>query len=289
LRDSGQLHSRYSSLYDARKWGSAPGANTASLRVEAPGNFGGVALTGGFMRMSARNMEMLIRGLRAEGWQDFEIRNCSNGVRIEGTVPQRSEELDFSALPPLDRGALRERVIPGMLFHIGLTRDQVLGMVDARSYQALAAQLLFQWKRRPRTRLSFLKRMESSAEYLAGINQSPQRFASYMVEGSLNTFFILALKGLYMGGDERAGLAAANAVIDRYCMFLRDSVRAYAFLPDYVMGEHQRLARHRVGYGHPGSRPPRMRPMPRIAANPLWQDPQRKFTKVTSGEGGTPP
>ncbi|MCR5083870.1 MAG: hypothetical protein K6A65_00005, partial [Succinivibrionaceae bacterium] len=281
MGDSGQFHSRYSSLYDAGKWGAASGTNSSNLNQEVPGNFGGVALSGGLMRTSAHNMEMVIDLFRNKEGHEFEVQNCSNGVLIKGTTPRHSEDLDFSSLPRVDHTAFREMIAGSMLTRLGLGRPELLDFIKVKDCKKVTGQLRLQWKKRPRTRLAFLRLMQDCAEYFDRINNSRQRFASYMIEGSIHTFFILALKGLYQDGNEQLCLRSANAVIDRMCDFLRDADRLLDFLPDYVIGEHQRLAKGLIGCSHEGSPAPRMPAIPTFQTRQGWQDPMQKFTKVT--------
>ena len=81
-----------------------------------------------------------------------------------------------------------------------------------------------------------------------------------MLEGTVQTIFIMALNALYhLGNEEQAVLTAFKTV--KCCKnFLSDAKKLFKLLPNYILGEHRALLHGRLGFDHDDSKAPPLPP-----------------------------
>ena len=79
-----------------------------------------------------------------------------------------------------------------------------------------------------------------------------------VLDGSLETMFMIANYCLFHRDDPAQGLKLCNDVLDVFEKFLEDAHRLYDFLPDYCLGPHQKLCGGKIGEDHENAPAPSM-------------------------------
>ncbi len=218
-------------------------------------NFGGKMRCSGLYPMAKRHIELI-----CEHYQETsKVFNCSDGVLLENTEPLHSSDLEaeFSARPVLNKQEFRDYLMHEMTYHLSISREDFAKLADADLFEQIVQRLKTQFQKRGSTRLQFTQTLETQAELFSQLNNKFNRFLGFMLDGSMNTFFIMILRALYQSADEEQGLRLANEVGDIYINFLDDAARLFRFLPDYCIGEHQHFTGFKVGYDHENSPAPK--------------------------------
>ncbi len=226
-----------------------------------PGNFGGEIHCNGMYRLARRNMELI-----CEFYKESCVFNCSDGAKLEHTQSVHSEDVaaQFANLPAVDKASLLGAIERDMTFNIAFTREDFAKLSDADAFDAIIERLHQHLATRGATRLEFTQRLESHAELIADITHHLNRFIGFLLDGSMNTFFILMLRALYQSADEEQGLRFANAIADIYQKFLEDAGKLYRFLPDYCIGQHQKFTDYKIGYDHGNDKAPNSPPLQEV-------------------------
>ena len=218
-----------------------------------PGNFGGEVHCNGMYKLSKLYMELII-----EFYKNEQVINCSDGVKLDHTTPMHSEELaeTFANLPNVDKAAVKRYLEEEMTFRIPLTHKEFKSYCDPEIFSHYIDKLMATFDERPKTRMEYMQRLESHAEAVNEIGWHISPFLTLMIDGSMNTFFILILSALFKSADEEQGMTIANKIVDIYLNFLSDAKKLFPYLPDYCIGEHQKYTNFKVGFDHPGSPAP---------------------------------
>ncbi len=74
-----------------------------------PGNFGGDIISNRLFCGSVMMLEVAVKS-----HPEAQCHNCSDGAAIRGTTPVRPAEVDLSAVPVLDKPALRRFLLEEM-------------------------------------------------------------------------------------------------------------------------------------------------------------------------------
>lgn len=251
-------HSSFSSVYNPY-YGAKP---EAIPKIQAqhvvPGNFGGRVHAPKFYRSAIRNTELLIEAYTK--MKGIEYVNCSDGALIEGARPVHSADLDadFAARPVLDKEKMRQDLITNKLYSIDVTREDIEKVLRKDDFHHVVNTLLQGLKHRPDNRLDMVQMLESFAEIITTLSDSANRHIGYVLDGSLETMFMIANYCLFHRDDPAQGLKLCNDVLDVFEKFLEDAHRLYDFLPDYCLGPHQKLCGGKIGEDHENAPAPRM-------------------------------
>ncbi|MCR5084061.1 MAG: DUF115 domain-containing protein [Succinivibrionaceae bacterium] len=275
--DASACHSRYSTIYS--RWGNSENVMRNDLQRPLPGNFGGEVLSGGLYEMCARNIEIVIALYRGRFERDFRVFNCSDGLAIRGTEPLRSMDSGIPGLPDLDKRAFLSFIDHELTFVADCRREDLMAMLDFSSFDRLVDLLAGVWKHDlPRSRAHFVQRMEACVEQLSDLAKSNLGFYADIISGSVNSFFLQMLRGLYCTSDALEGLGIGKSLLGSYINFLSDSKAIIRQIPDYLIGQQQRIFNNKVGFDHEGSPAPSMPSHENLRLSD-WQDGQRTFEK----------
>lgn len=266
-------HSRGSQFY----YGQAASRDYIELfpyRNTRPGNFGELCECGDVFVLGLLTMEQALREHQGE----VKCHNCSDGARIAGAVPLHSEELDTTHWPALDKIQLCKTIARDLTFEVALDEQELTKRCAHQSFNELCAALKDMWQNAPRSRLECLRVMQQSCALMNRLDLGGFEFINQLLRGSLEFFFMLILRALYVVPDERDGVQLALRLVALYQHFLTDACAIYRFVPHYEMGAHQQLCGGRVGADYPDSKAPAMPQLVRLVAED-YEDPQRHFVK----------
>jgi len=275
----GRMHSKYSALYGSAGV-SDKGGNYRADGTDLPGNFGSSVQSNYIFRLANRHMELVITLYESRN-KALKVTNCSGGAAMEGAKPRHSSELkeEFSKLPDAPKAEIAKYVCERMSLDFALTHEQAKALCLAPEFLRLCDSLLGNFKARPKTRTALVQLMMKQSETIASMIADPlTRGLGFVLEGSLQSLFMMALNALYHIRDESRAAAAANEVLALACDLIEDAQKLYPNLPDYVLGEHYKFLNGKVGFDHEDSKAPDVHPRPRLIIKP-FDDPQKVFVK----------
>ncbi|MBO8415112.1 MAG: DUF115 domain-containing protein [Proteobacteria bacterium] len=257
-RNCGKLEAlRKAGHSEVPDWKPAPEINPYDI---VKGNFGNDVRCHGLYKLARRYMEVICEYYK----ETSSVVNCSDGTALDFTTPQHSYELadKFDALPVVDKKELRTYLMDNMTFTIDITHEKLKELMNSENFGQIVDRMIKTLDKRPGTRLEFTQMLQSHAELIYNISANLNRYFGLLMDGSMNTFFITALRAMYLSADEEQGLKFANEIVDIYIKFLEDAKKLYAYLPDFCIGQHQHYTDFKVGYDHGDDKAP---PMPKIA------------------------
>ncbi|MDD7022940.1 MAG: DUF115 domain-containing protein [Aeromonadales bacterium] len=282
ISDGTAMHSRYSTVYGGAGVSDKGGNYYVSGKGDnaVPGNFGGAVESNAMFRLSIMMMEEAIRGHMFFTDDRFVIRNCSDGARIAGTVPARSEDLAFASRPNLRKQDLLDYVQDELTFSPGLSYGEAKGFINAPLFSALAEKVAALLRQKPQSRMAAVSRMMAATEFISALSGRLETaaYGSFM-SGSAQIMFCSMLLALFHVKDDKASVDAVWGGLVQSCLnLIEDSERLFGCLPDYVLGEHYHFMDGKVGWPHEGSEPPKAPPYPHLFRKE-FNDPLKKFVK----------
>ncbi len=272
------MHSSYSSIY-----GQA-GVNGEYQTYDEDlleGNFGGKVKSNYLMKLCASNMETAIQGHMYFKDEIFKIFNCSDGAKIEGTVPKHSEDIDFTTRPVINKQELSDYVEHSFTLEANMDDDKLASLEGKPFFSEVIAKIEEMLSKMPENRTAFVKRLMLISEYLSALSEShPTASLGYFLGGTVQTIFIDTLYVLYHCLDEHKACESADETVDSLRRFCKDAVILYNHLPDYILGEHYHFCNGKVGFDHGDSKAPDAPAYPHLFKTE-FNDPLKKFIKRT--------
>ena len=254
------MHSQFTATYKEHGIKDNDGNYNLKKGLMLPGNFGGKVASNYIFSLANRHMELVI-GLYKKNNPNLQVYNCSGGAKIEGAKTQHSEKLAFAHCPCVDKQALMDFIHKNMSLDLSLNEEDCKNWCSPLFFEKACNELSQLWNDCPASRVEFVKQLEKSSELLWTLSSNLQtRFASCMLEGTVQTIFIMALNALYhLSNEEQAVLTAFKTV--KCCKnFLNDAKKLFRLLPNYILGEHRALLHGRLGFDHDDSKAPPLPP-----------------------------
>lgn len=275
--DTKSMHSKYTTLYNGH--GCSDSSGNYIVQQQGKGNFGGMVETGYFFSLSARNMGYVISNLEAERGK-VNCINCSDGLYVEHTTPMHSSDLDFSKFRNIDKEAFHKYIYEVKTAPVNVSRHQLEEIFNPAVFTELVKKIISKLKARPKTRLETILMMQDISEFLHGIEQTPELyFYGSSLQGSLQTYFIIASRVLYNSSDEKVCLEQCYKMFEVISEFLDETQSIFKHMPDMVIGEHQKFYTNgKVGVDYPHCKATDLPPMLYLK-NAEYDDPQKIFEK----------
>ena len=233
------VHSRHTELYNKR--GYSDDDPVYETKEEAIGNFGEKCETGIYFKKSAQNIATIL-ALEEYNGRHISCVNCSDGIRIEHTVPKHTYELnaEFDKISAIDKKAFLKYVIQEKTSVINCNHEQLKKLFNKdcfnKTCQYIAKQLLIPLS----SRIEYVKKFCKISEYLALESNYIDNFHKSLIASSMNIFFTLAINQLYANLDENKCIETTEYLIKIFCNFLNEAQDLYDLLPYYVLGKHKR-------------------------------------------------
>lgn len=277
IREDGSaaMHSQYSSIYGAA--GVFGQYSVGKNRL--PGNFGGLVESNPLFRFANQQMETVISEHRYFRDVHFKIHNCSDGARIEGTIPAHSEDLRFGRRPELNKQELMDYIENELTFKPEIKESDVPALMEREIFYETLDRLEKLVSKKPATRLEFVRMMMQSSEVISLLTRHPSTIGiAYCLHGSIMGYFMEALYALMHVQDDGKAVDEGLKILNLYKYFMQDARKMYAFVPDYVLGDHYHFMDGKVGWDHEDSPAPKAPPYPHLFKKE-FDDPQKKFVK----------
>lgn len=269
------FHSKKSSVYfqnvESLKDLSKVNLEKRPNETEVPANFGGVAYISSFYGLCKRNLEFLMEIFRRsddEIDRNFTVYNCSDGAKIEHTIPLKSSDFDMSKYKDIDKKDFIDRFIKDMTYCPTLSEQDLEKILYKEEFNKIIDCLIKIWDERPKTRLDFTLKMESCSEFVSHL--SDKQFGHYftdLLDGSLDGMFITTQRCLYKQADEKQAMEHANKIIDILIYYLEDMKYLYSFMPNYALGDHHELLKGKLGQDHGDFKATELKPIPPLFKN----------------------
>lgn len=278
-----EMHSKYTTLYNCHNNGVSKKSGSYATPDVVEANFGGTCKTGYFFKLSARNIGFIIGTLQNEG-QDIHCYNCSDGVKIKSTVPMHSEDLakDFDKLPALNKKEFFDFMVNEKTMPLTeTTMEHLKALFSEKAFNSIVDKILDQLNNaKINNRTDGIQLLESVSEYLTFLEQNAVTyFMGDCLEGSLQTYFIVATKALYKVRDEKVCIEHFLKILEVIKDFLEETKSLFKYLPDYVIYEHRKYHTNgKVGVDYPTAKAPDFPPRRKIIYKE-YDDPQKVFEK----------
>lgn len=266
---------------EAKRAEKIKNASLSGLEYTLEGNFGGEVYTSYIYKLSASYMNVIIR----HGINDKKLNyfNCSDGAKLEGAIPVHSENLNwFLDLPDIDRKKFIDYIDNEKTMEIKLTDANIRDMVSPEIIYHMIDLILKILKKeeRPTNRIEYVLMLQTTCELVHQLSNTRDKYAADFFDGSLDCFFAMLLRTLYLIKDEEEAIKYTEEQIKYIEYFLDDVKRLYKFLPNYCAEDHQIHLHGKIGYDHPDSPAPDLRIRdPLVTQEDRDNYPTRKFVK----------
>lgn len=276
--NASRMHSKYSATYGAHGLCDTSGNYNTKNGPLLKGNFGGEVEANYIFRLANRHMELVI-GLMHQQDPLLCVRNCSGGAFIEGAIPTHSAELKLTKAQ-IDKTKIMDWIYEHLTFDLNLSSEMAERLCGKQEFKdACKFVFLELFTKKASSRTEFVKALEKCSENIwhlyANILTRP---LACDLEGTTQALFITALSALYHIKDENKAVSTAYDVIICLQNFTEDAQKLFAFLPNYVMGEHHRFLKGKKGFDHEGSMAPEAVMRGKLFKKQI-DDPQKFFIK----------
>ncbi|MGN0909703.1 MAG: 6-hydroxymethylpterin diphosphokinase MptE-like protein, partial [Succinivibrio sp.] len=225
-----RMHSKYSAIYSSSGVSDKGGNYDLSSGITLPGNFGGEVSSNYIFRLANRHMELVI-GLQHTLDPVLRITNCSDGAAIDGAEGVESPDLapEFSSRPEVDKDAALSYLHESMCIELGVGRDEIRKACMQDEFCRVCRQMIGKIEgERPSSRTLYVQHLEDMSELIARLNADPlTRSLGYTLDGTSQSFFMMALGALYHKHDEQEAMALADEVLEDYKWLLEDAMKLH--------------------------------------------------------------
>lgn len=173
-----------------------------------PGNFGGNVETTNMMRHSKKVMERLIAI-----YKGCNIYNCSDGARIDGTIPLPHNNLALEN-ERLDKHALINHIIEDLYEPMGIDVDSLAVKLRVDLFNDFVDKIILAWSKTFNTRQEIISCMLASYDNLKVLSIYGYEYIYRTLVGSLNYSFAVILSTLYKFEFSESLLIVINEMIE---------------------------------------------------------------------------
>lgn len=251
-----------------------------TLTSKLLGNFGGEVYSSSLYQDALYYMEKAIKSN-----QDSKYYNCSDGAKIDGAEPLYSAELldSWLRLPNVDFQSVLEFIETKKTLDLNFNHEDIEKIVAHKDFDDFVGILRKHLVERkvPQTRLDYVFMLEEVCELLYSYGNHTYYFAVRILNSTINKFFIMILRVLYLTEDEKLAIERAEKQMSWLIDLLDDARELYKFVPEYYAEDHHKFfALGKVGLEHPDSPAPVLaKRKPLVTYEDRARYPVRKFVK----------
>lgn len=249
------------------------------LSFTFPGNFDGTVHSSYLYKIALRYIELMI-----DSAPQSKYFNCSDGAKITGAAPVHSETLleSWEKLPDVDFTRVRDFIEQEKTYDLDIKEEELESIVDHEAFYHVVDVMkkVLTSGEKPKSRLEFVFLLERACETLYSFKSRRYNFAIQILNGSLNQFYMMIIRVLYLTADEKEAIARAEKHMGWVIDFLDDARALYKFVPYYYAEDHKQYFNGKIGYDHPDSKAPPIRNRaPLVTDEDRANYPIRKFVK----------
>ncbi len=191
------------------------------FQVPVPGNFGDTVITEPFFNISRMEMEKLIAM-----YPDSKIKNCSDGVFIEGTSPLRPDDIALDKA--LDKAPLMDHMFQKAVTPIKTdTLDAIQTALSQPQFELLVNDITGLLREPVETRREAMEVMEKVYNHLRGFIGTRYQHFYELLNGSTIGYFARIVQLLLVPHDEKVGLEYYQEGLQFYLSFLEAANKQY--------------------------------------------------------------
>lgn len=278
-----QVHPQESVFYEKIKALNLEGHKTLpffALVTKLPGNFGGEVYSSRLYKEALEYMEKVIKSNN-----DSKYHNCSDGAKIENAEPTHSADLLDSWLqrPDVDFQSVLEFIETKKTTEFNFSNEEIEQIVAHKDFDDFVGMLRKHIVERqvPKNRLDYVFMLEEVCELLYSYRNPTYCFAVRILNSTVNRFFIMILRVLYLTQEESLAIERAERQMGWFIDFLDDARELYKHVPAYYAEDHHKFfAPGKVGFDHPDSPAPALiKRKPMVTKEDQTRYPLRKFVK----------
>lgn len=231
----GHMHSNKTTLYNEYGYSDDVSAYKSSLVVE--GNFEKTCGTNGLFQMSIRKIEEILKLNVNSGIKCF---NCSNGCKIQYTIPSRSSQLEteFAIKKEIDKVFFKKIFCDNKLTKVNLSEEQVYNLFKFQPIKKICSDLIAFISKRRNSIKDYIWMMEEISEHLAYLKTTREYFlCSSCILPTINHCFVVMTQALYLHANNNNVLDIAEKIKNIIIDFLTELPELFEKLPNYIMGE----------------------------------------------------
>ena len=271
------LHSQYTATY--KEHGNQTSRGVYKLTNTVPGNFGGFVESNYFYKLSAHNIDFILRIFKNEEKVEVSCVNCSDGALIESAKPMHSYDLNFDGNQNINKAEVLDCLVNKITAPIEVPNGFFEQIFFKEEFNSAVDKIISLIRRKVSSRTEGIQLMEQVSEIDFYLRSNPSTFfIGNSLEGSLQTYFIIGARTLYNSLDEKLCLEKFHKIMDVISDFLDETKSIYSHMPNYSLGEHRKYHKGgKVGIDYPTT-PATKLPRIRHLKN-KFEDPQKKFIK----------
>lgn len=191
-------------------------------QMSVPGNFGGTVISDHFMYTGKEQMERLVSTYKGEGLNCY---NCSNGAKIEGAYPLRSDNIILSSQQ--DKKAAIQYIKENCFTPVERNFDYQ-ALLDFEAFERMCNTMLEFLDVDITNRGEALDSLMTSLRFLFSFkNENRYLHLFLLLEGEAQYVTSILLAGLYNFGDDEEVIPHYTALLEHWKQFLRDAPALY--------------------------------------------------------------
>ncbi|MGE6294801.1 6-hydroxymethylpterin diphosphokinase MptE-like protein [Aeromonas media] len=226
-KDKGHHHSRFSAYYNNKVNAQILGELMyGDNQWQRKGNFGGMVISNAMFDTSRRVIEQVLAI-----HDDVRCFNCSDGVKIEKSMPLPSVEISLSA--PIDKASIIKEIL-GLCAPIALSKQDVEPLLDVEFFNIFIDKMISEWQHDFTSRNEINQLMLRNFGYLEQIFATRQQHIARMMIGSMNYVFTLLSSILYSFEGEEETIVLMQPAIGLWLEFLEKAKEMYPQALDSV-------------------------------------------------------
>lgn len=225
--------------------------------LHLPANFGGIAKTNGLYLLSAETMSHCIQYNLPKN-SKLKVFNCSNGLKIENTIPLHSKDIVWSDLQDKTKEQLLDFIKFKKTLIVKATDQQIDNLIDHDFFNQLTSKIIAECDRPKNfeTRGDAVVWMESIYQLVYNLKNTEQKYIGDCLQSSLANLFVILLSTLYFTPDLHKALELFNKELRFIKYLLEDAQKLFAYVPNYYPQEHIQFMDGKQGFDHEDSKAP---------------------------------
>lgn len=276
----GKAHSNKTTLY--KEYGYSDEVKEYDSTFFVEGNFEKQCGTNSLFQMSVRKLEDILKLNENKGVKCF---NCSDGCRIQHTIPVPSSQLEeeFKVKKEINKATFKKYFLKNKVTIINLNKQQIDNLFNPQSIKKICEDLIKFISTKRNTATEYIWMMEEVSEHLHYLKTTKEHFlGASCVLPTINHCFVVMTQALYLHANENNVLDIAENIKNVIIDFLTELPELFNKLPDYIMGEElKHFPNGLVGKNLPHCKAIKFPPSKKLIKQ-KYDDPIKKFIKKYS-------
>lgn len=229
-------HAGNTTLYN--KHGVPDNGGAYWLNSKTKGNFREETLTNTLFYRSGKNIGALLSRNSS-----VSCCNCSDGIFIENTKPVHSENLCqlFESFTEINKEKLHKFIATEKTAEIDIPVDNILKLVSKTRFSEICTEIHNRLKKLTyKNRNDLIIQLMNISRYIHNMRKTDELLYACLIEGSIQSFFIMLLHATYGSEDEKICLETGAEMVAVIQDFLTEIQSVFEKFPDYIMGEHRK-------------------------------------------------